>query len=62
MDSEQIRLVNEYHIALQAYSRAVDALRGLSGPQFDAAYQQAEKARLACEKCRMALENHERKS
>ena len=55
-------MISEYHAALQAYSRAVNALQGCSGPQFDEAYLQAEQARLECEKCRIALEDHERQS
>jgi hypothetical protein len=59
-DSDRTRLVNEYHAALQAYSRAVGELQGISGAQFGEAYRRAEAARLACEACRMALEEHER--
>ena len=59
MDGERAKLVNEYYSSLQTYSQAVSKLRGLSGTEFEYAYQEAERARLACERCRIKLEDHE---
>ena len=53
------RMVNEYHAAARAYSDAVGRLIGLTGADFNHAYQQAEALRVKCEESRRALDDME---
>jgi hypothetical protein len=48
-------LLKRYRAALRAYIQANTSLEGLSGPDFDEAYQRAEEARAEFEKLRQEL-------
>jgi hypothetical protein len=48
-------LLKRYRDALRAYIQANTSIEGLSGPDFDEAYQRAEEARAEFEKVRQEL-------
>ena len=56
--SERHRLAREYRKSVDGFRDAVFATKGLKGPEYEGAYRNSEKFRIAAEKARIALESH----
>ena len=57
---ERDRIAEQFAKATKSYSEAVNGLHGLRGQEFQQHQQSVEQARIACEKVRKSLQDHER--